>query len=326
MPLLPPAASPLAPAEQRKVDPTPTYDPPPVPPPDFQIPAYEEATAAAAGQAKPAGVLDAPPDYFDPMEGSTVPFKRTSAGCVETHDPILDSNPDELYRFFMTHLVEKPALIVRITGSHTESHTRTETTTNADGSTSTHTVTETRTVTDFSFRMDASNYVAPDWERCVARARKNKPQDSDFGQWREVLEAYTSSTNQLKEIHLKKEIIWDYANLTPQLRALVRMTGYRNDIHISYEHRAHEISVYSSSEIMKLSRACWMRTLCVITCLWIIFLPAFLIARRNVKDRLHAYYNCVAPASVFYNNNAGIIAGAEGMQNYADEGMKDTRS
>ncbi|ORY26407.1 hypothetical protein BCR33DRAFT_50027 [Rhizoclosmatium globosum] len=67
---------------------------------------------------------------------------------------------DSLFKYFLFYLREKPGLFIHVHGSHTEYkpvHRRYK---DSQGFTHTETHQEKHTVTDFDFRIDASNYVS----------------------------------------------------------------------------------------------------------------------------------------------------------------------
>jgi hypothetical protein len=137
--------------------------------------------------------------------------------------------PDELFKFFLTHVKDKPSMMVHIAGTHTENVIRIETYTNDRGERKTREIPETQTVTDFDFKFDLSSYIADSWSHLMASAKHSKPsgisgmrirwnegiewdrddenapadvrmtRDTATGQWRRTLEEYTMSNNWFKE-------------------------------------------------------------------------------------------------------------------------------
>ncbi|KAJ3115677.1 Ca(2+)-dependent cysteine protease [Phlyctochytrium bullatum] len=314
-------------------------DPAAPPPPSFEE-AVQQLQQNHAQDAQNIGVL--PPDYFDvslipnenvvmrqsvqPMEASGATFERKNKGII-SFDESLQHNPDELYRFFLTHLLEKPGMKVWVTGTHPETRVVHETHTNSDGSTSHSTRTETHTVTDFSFGLDATPFVAQDWTAIFAlpkgAARKQNQRaigahvpklDAEGGQFRAALEEFTRSKNLLKEIQLEKEVVWDFATLRRAIHLVVRRTGYFGDISVTFPRYNHVINVHSSSAISRAAQQCWVWVLLSITCLWIIFLPLFFITRKKVGGRLCAHYYMTVDSATFFNRNVIAIMNAARMR------------
>ncbi|KAI8850900.1 hypothetical protein BC829DRAFT_388039 [Chytridium lagenaria] len=274
-----------------------------------------------------------PPDYFEvsllpkrtccknvpPLEASTATFKREKKGGK------IMSHPDELYKFFMTHLLEKPGMDVWITGTHQETYTRTETVSDGNGGTRTETRTETRTVTDFTFGIDVSHYIQNDWVAVFALPKMTRKQerqnmravgahvpvlDAQSGLFRKALEEFTMSKNLLKEIHLDKEIPWDYDNLRRAFKQAIRSTGYFGHIDVSFVRRNAIISVFSSSPISRMAQSWWTWVCLGITCLWLIFLPLFCITRKKISGRLAAHYPMMVDGGSFFQNNVLAAMGA----------------
>ncbi|KAI8614990.1 hypothetical protein BC830DRAFT_337466 [Chytriomyces sp. MP71] len=169
--------------------------------------------------------------------------------------------------------------------------------------------TERHTVTDFVFSIDATNYVAPTWERIVATPNKDL-KEPELGEWRAVMEEFTRSRNLLKEIHLQKQILWDFNNLRTSIYTSIRAMGYMHDLSITFPQSNCKISALSASTMSRAADNTCVKIFCVVTCLCIIFYPIFLLSRKNVNNQLFAYYLCVAPAQEFYNRNIGTIMGA----------------
>jgi hypothetical protein len=211
------------------------------------------------------------PHTVKPLDHPTnATYKRTGTGDIVTFDANLDYDEQELWRFFMTHL-EKPKMSVRIYGWHPEQRTVTET---RDGQT--HTRTETVHVTDFDFHVDMSHYVSPAWTRimCVPEKDGDKPKTFE-----ETLKEYVKSEASIKEIKMKKQSIWEYQKISQAIEYSIRQLGYPHKVEISFPTEADEVFVYNSSFLSKISRNSWLRCLIIITCLWIIFVPIFLMMR-----------------------------------------------
>ncbi|KAI8612027.1 hypothetical protein BC830DRAFT_1138632 [Chytriomyces sp. MP71] len=237
-----------------------------------------------------------------------VGIERTSKG-VRTHDSVVASNPDALFDYFIYYIDEKPTMLVEIRGTHKHTRTETRTVSNGNGGTRTETTTHTDTIIDFCFTLDASHYVAPTWDRIVANP-KRRVQEPELGEWRAVMEQFTRSTNPLKEIHMKKEIVWDFEHIKTSIKAAIRCTGYFHDIHVSFPKANYKVSAMADTDLSHFANSTVTRVLCFLSCLWIIFLPLFLIVRKNVTGQLYAYYQCVDTGRSFYDKNVGLIMNA----------------
>ena len=115
---------------------------------------------------------------------STIPCITSSDGGIRCFDKQLDNNPDDLLKFFLSHL--KPhRQYIEIVGSHKE-YVSTE-----DGS-----VIVTK-VLDIFIRIDITALL-PGWERMTCVPEK----DCEGQSFKETLEEYCLSTNPLKELKL----------------------------------------------------------------------------------------------------------------------------
>lgn len=116
---------------------------------------------------------------------STIACKNDSDGTLKCFDQALDSDPDELFRFFMSHL-ESPKQHIHVLGTHVETK-RVKTKKGHR--------TERRTVTDISFTIDVTAFVSKGWSQIACVPEQGKASKS----YRETLEEYCRSKNYLKE-------------------------------------------------------------------------------------------------------------------------------
>lgn len=84
---------------------------------------------------------------------------------------------------------------------------------------------------------------------------------------------------------LKKQIRWNFAELTRALEWTVRSAGYMGNVQINFSVLNDEILAYDDSNLSKMAHSCAVKTLCVITCLCIIFAPIYFATRKNMSDR-----------------------------------------
>ncbi|KAJ3098955.1 hypothetical protein HDU97_003556 [Phlyctochytrium planicorne] len=222
-----------------------------------------------------------------PMAASTAKFERTWDG-VESSDEMLQQNPDELFKFFLTHLIERPGLSCNIQGTH-------QVTSHHNGKR------RTRTVTDFAFKIPLDACVHPEWHAAFALPNGQRTEQRKFvqnigahvpehgvesGQFKTVLEEFTASKNLLKEIQMEKEIPWNYQLVRQSMFAAIRSTGYRGNISVSFPRTNHKMAVFASSKTSKIYRNKWT---------WL-FLKA-------VKERLAAHYAIGLDPRLFYQRN-----------------------
>jgi hypothetical protein len=102
---------------------------------------------------------------------------------------------------------------------------------------------------------------------------------------------------------LKKQVIWEYNEFANVLEYCVRNTGYMGDIKITFPVENDCIYVYSSNEYHKLSHNKFIRILCFISCLWVIFLPIYVWFRKRNSNRIVADYQMNISKEEAYSRN-----------------------
>ncbi|KXS22573.1 hypothetical protein M427DRAFT_27094 [Gonapodya prolifera JEL478] len=246
---------------------------------------------------------DQRPDFGGP---STAETRVDGDGDVRTYDVHTAFDPNELLKYFLTlrDSQDRPQLIVRVMGSHIDK--------DANGHHHTNHQEHQRTVTDFDIMMDASNYISPQWSQMVAlqaydptRALRVVPTKTIA----EVLGEFTRSENLLKEIHLRKQVLWDFDQLTPAIVVAVRSTGYGGHISVTYPTHKDRVTAKAPNSLAMATDSCLVKTLCVLSCLWIIFWPAWVLYRKKV-DALVVEFPPIAPGSLFYQRNYYNIVSA----------------
>ncbi|KAJ3101727.1 hypothetical protein HDU96_009872 [Phlyctochytrium bullatum] len=128
--------------------------------------------------------------------------------------------------------------------------------------------------------------------------------------WRAVLEEFTGSRNWFKEIHMAKEIPWDYEQLKTALVRAIRWTGYPHDIAIRFIKQGYKVSAYSPSLFSKASQSSLVKVLCILSCLWVVALPVYSITRKKVQGRLQCVYPMMWGGQEFYERNAAQLVEA----------------
>ncbi|CAF1454940.1 unnamed protein product [Adineta ricciae] len=265
---------------------------------------------------------DRPPNYFDISNvpsgailyhNDVLPFIEPSKAATErlwkgvmSLDQLIDKNPDQLWLYFMTYLEEKPELVINIRGSYTEYYTETGTSGNSQG----NTVTNPRTMDEFTCAIDLQPYICDRWWRVAAMPSLKASRAGDVITLRDVLEQYTFSNKKFKEITLRKQIHgWNLEHLKANITELVRSTGYRYDIHVTYIKRNYKIVARSSSPLNRFANSLLVRVLCVISCLCLIFRPIYccLRAMGSTRDNIIADYKMMKPADTFLRLNSNLI-------------------
>lgn len=248
-------------------------------------------------------------EFFPPKcppiaTASTAITSRSEKG-VYSYDPILDENPNELWRYFMSNL-QKPQLAVRLCGTHTELRVRSVANTEGEGS---HEESYTESITDFNFQIDLSNCVSSEWSRIVSHPFSNRGR-LEAPTVRETIEEYTRSKNSFKEFRFSKTVLWDFDELSRWLVDVVCATGYSGNIEISYTAQDYKVCAFASNNWSRAAHSMCGRFLCYITCLWIVFVPTWLITRKRMKDRLVCEYPMALDVDEFYSRNRYMIHSA----------------
>ena len=246
-----------------------------------------------------------PPRCLPMGPPSTVEAIRGEGG-VYSNDQILDHDAEELWRFLTSNL-NPPRVAIRLFGSHTETRTRTLTST-VGGTTTIRTEDYTLSVTDFDFRVDVSNYVLPQGFRIVTLSRDRLGEPASV---RDTLEEYTSSRNVFKELRLEKHVVWDYDRVVQLLADLVR-SSTRHGVHVKvgFPKQDSRVSVFASNGYSRAWHSTLVQVLCVLTCLWIVFLPAWAVVRKRMKNRLSCEFDMAVSADEFYHKNCCKIRSA----------------
>lgn len=258
----------------------------------------------------PPGYFDTVPDshaFFPPKYATRGPTPSTAKSSerikgVYSHDETLDRNPNELWRFLVSNL-RPPRMAVHVSGTHTETRT---TGTGKDTSTS------STTVTDFSVQIDVSKYVVPQWSRIVAHPSKGQAMTPTV---RETLDEYTSSANPFKELRLAKLVLWDVERVTQLLTDLVRSTGYGKKgglqtIRVQFPMQDYKVVALASNRYSRAAHNKLVRVLCVVSCLCVVFWPAWALARKRMKNRLACEYGMAISADEFFSRNSASVHSA----------------
>jgi len=122
-------------------------------------------------------------------------------------------------------------------------------------------------------------------------------------EFRAFLEEYTQSNNLLKEIHLVKQVDWDYDNLQIALESIVRAAGYRDTVKITFDTKGNKVSAYASGKLSEAAQNKWVKIFCFLSCLWLVFAPIYFLFRKRIKDKLFVSYPMEKTEAQFYQSN-----------------------
>ncbi|CAB4397525.1 hypothetical protein RhiirA5_448939 [Rhizophagus irregularis] len=236
-----------------------------------------------------------PPEY----SLSDAIYERDING-VTSHDPKLNSEPESLLRFFMEHN-DKPEMAIKVHGYHTEVVDESYTSTDSDGNRTVHYQSRTVEITDFNFTLDLTEHISTNG--IIRTISKNNKQKDIL----ELLNEYVKNENTLKNIEMKKVVIWDYESLTKAISTVIRQQGYRSDLRITFPLRNHFVRVESDHKFAKFARNIWTKILCFITCLWIIFFPILWLYRNSFKNQIRSDFVMNISEKDWFDRNVNSI-------------------
>ncbi|CAG8675336.1 5762_t:CDS:2 [Dentiscutata heterogama] len=176
---------------------------------------------------------------------------KTSTEGVTSFDHKLNTDAESLYRFFVARN-DKPQMA--ITGYHTESIDDSYYTTDSDGNSRRVDQSRNVEVIDFKLTIDLSNYILPTGVMYTIPKKNHPPVEI-----MQILREYVEHENLLKEIEMRKVVIWDYESLTRAISSTIRQQGFRNDIRITYPLRNHIVKVQSDHKLAHFLRNPWKK-------------------------------------------------------------------
>ncbi|KAG9307641.1 hypothetical protein G9A89_023206 [Geosiphon pyriformis] len=192
-------------------------------------------------------ILPPPPSYTI----SDASFERTKQG-VSSDDEKLNIELEALLRFFEAHN-DKPEMAVSIRGWHEESRWESVVERGEDGNLHHGSRSTTVEITDFHLNFDVTQFISSHGHIFTIPQKKNQPTK----EIRELMEEYLNHKNSLKEIDMKKVVIWEYEGLSKAITATIRHKGFKEKLTISFPLRNHVVAVYANTKLSQLSRNGW---------------------------------------------------------------------
>jgi hypothetical protein len=103
---------------------------------------------------------------------------------------------------------------------------------------------------------------------------------------------------------MRKKVQWDKKGLKKALKKLVYAAHYNPNhiVDVKFVKKNNRVHVRSSSILSKMANDTCSRILCVLTCLWTVFLPLWLVVRKKVDKQLVAYYHYLITPEEFYQH------------------------
>jgi hypothetical protein len=179
-------------------------------------------------------------------------FIVNTKGISSSDDPGLD-NQFNILQFFQSHMIP-PGESIRVYGYHTESYSDTET--DSDGNS--RSVTKTRTVTDFLYYISLTDYINPIGTMIQPHA---------------AIDSYLSSKASLKELTLRKRIVWDYKLIEETITQRIKALGYTDTIDITFHLFNDFVKIFPNNNLSICARDDLATCLLWITCLCLIWYP-----------------------------------------------------
>lgn len=293
--------------------------PAPSAPPFQEPPSYYESVALLPDPTSKIVLFDHLPSIA--LESSSRVVSETSNDAVISYDQLLDNNAEELWKYFLSNLSMKPKYSLMISGTHVETKEVEAQQDRSDKSTATDSTKEKKprkekiSIDDFKMDIDVSAYVRDQWQS-ISSERPDS--EAKYQSVRDVLEDYTLSQTELKEIELKKVLTgWDTSKLKMQVRNLILSTGYEGHIEVELVATANtKVIARSSSPTMKNLYDFWVNAFLIVSLLFIVVYPFVWFTKKSIQDCLFATYPALFNERYFFELNKADI------YNYAFERKK----
>ncbi|RKP20532.1 hypothetical protein ROZALSC1DRAFT_27989 [Rozella allomycis CSF55] len=276
------------------------------PPPSFGQVASNFESYEPTAPPPEAFVFDSvPSDYIiyphtcPPWTPSHAKYKIENGGDIYSKDPLLESNKDELWHFFLTHLSSSPTACIHAEGYHMETEYVQVSVKDAHGNTQFETRAKEVKVIDFSFSIDVSPYVQKQWSAIAVIPEK----DGRYQRFNDILETYSSSKNSLKQICIRKKIEWDVRSVVDMVYNVIRFSGFTRKVDVHVSTNGDKIKVLSASDMSALANSSFVRCLCVLSCCCIIFGPMYLMRRHKMDNNIVAKYPVMISVEQLYARN-----------------------
>lgn len=92
------------------------------------------------------------------------------------------------------------------------------------------------------------------------------------------------------------------------ITTIIRQQNYYNNIRISYPLRNNLVKVQSTSTLYNFINSKWIQLFCLITCLWIIFLPIWWLYRKVVYSvQIKSEFRMKINTKEWFENNVSYI-------------------
>jgi hypothetical protein len=233
-----------------------------------------------------------------PLPPSVATIQREQDSNVASYDERLN-NPEELWRFVVQYTSEMPTWEVEIEGFDSPTNY------------------SPRDYRDNEVRVDEIGisgernprfFIVLDLEGYLPRA-PYRIVDVQGRPINAAIQDYATSTNDLKELVVTKQLHWDFEELKHAVYGMVRQAGWDGLVDIRVKIGRNKVYARSGSTVSLAANDPCVQCLCFITCLWICAAPAKSAAGKKIAS-LVVEYPAIAPVREFYDRNYWLISDA----------------
>lgn len=236
-----------------------------------------------------------------PPGPSSVPSQREQNGNVASYDARLN-NPEELWKFIVGHSTELPGFELEIEGFDSETNYAPRDYRDNEVHVADLGIGDTKTPR-FWITMDLTPYLAAAPSRIV---------DVQGRPINLALQDYCSSTSELKELVVTKQIWWDFEELKHAVYGIVRQAGWDGLVDIRINFSKNKVYARSDTPASHAKNDPITQCCMIVTCCWICAGTAANAATKKVST-LVVEYPAIAPVREFYDKNFYVIA--DGVKN-----------
>jgi len=227
---------------------------------------------------------------------SNAVFEKFDSGFesgVLSFDEKLQSNPDELTRFFQTHNT-KPRMVLNVHGYHKKRKT------SGSGK---NRRTRTVTVTDFRYAFELTELVSPFGYMQAKPTELGEPRSLP-----QVLQEYIASTNSLKEVNMHKHVTgFDTAHVCNVVTEHIRnQLGFQRRISVYVTYPDSCVKVVTPTNIAQCAQTTknnnYVKCVCFLTCACIVWYPCLKLL-GDQKDAIFSNFASTTNAATWLPAN-----------------------
>ncbi|KAJ9070880.1 hypothetical protein DSO57_1002940 [Entomophthora muscae] len=230
----------------------------------------------------------------NPQLPDDIKLKSSSEG-ISSADPLLNNDANLLSLFFKSNNTS-PRMWVEIIGYET---VVTYTTTTGSNGQMIHNRREDKKI-HFKLAYDVSQLISQAGTMHTPVPKEGPSKEGPPKKVEDVLAEHTSSSNNLKSIALKKEVVWDYEWLDQALTAAIRSRGFKYQLQISYRLENYYVKVICDHATSRFLNHPVTKVLCVLTCLCVVAWPiAYFYGRKHQRMLISDFTMNLTPQEWF---------------------------